>query len=445
MHQKVRDICNALSAIADAMQQQGRANQPDAPFAQHKGWNHPAITPNEIESIPRNIVKKLELANIESLDGLDEKAIEQAPARLKMLQKQNIAYIYNGHGSQAIPAFLITIKWVESLFDPIFNQVDFENPLALNVIKNKIRSMNERVNELGIKEEDLNLIIAQIKSAHEAADSLPSDLADLREARKKISETVHSTKSDIDSAIAVEKSSLLSVAESSQRKLSAIEELFKKAEERSKILDEQTITSKKLLEDSENAYSIAVTKGLSGSFHARAVVLSVSMWFWVLALVLDLFFGVKAGSDRLSTLSALMLSEHPNIELILIQLFLSVLSLGAPIWFAWLATKQISQRFRLAEDYSYKAAVAKAYEGYRREAARIDPVLEAKLLHSSLSRLDEAPLRYVDETYHSTPWQELIASIEFRDAINSIPDLKNRFSDIINRSLPEALKPKPDK
>lgn len=63
------------------------------------------------------------------------------------------------------------------------------------------------------------------------------------------------------------------------------------------------------------------------------------------------------------------------------------------MWFAWLATKQIGQRFHLAEDYAFKASVAKAYEGYRKEAARIDPEFEARLFGSALTRLDEAPLR----------------------------------------------------
>jgi hypothetical protein len=53
---------------------------------------------------------------------------------------------------------------------------------------------------------------------------------------------------------------------------------------------------------------------------------------------------------------------------------LSLLSIGAPIWLAWQATKQIGQRFRLSEDYAFKASISRAYEGFRREAARIDTV-----------------------------------------------------------------------
>lgn len=441
MHQKIIDVCNSLNGIADTVQQFS-GNRPDTTLSQ-KGWHHPAISPNDLIKIPRELVRKLEEADIETLDELDEKAIGEVPARLQALQtQQNPQHLFNGHGQQAIPAFITTIDWVENLFQPILGYGSLKNPLVPNSLKKKVRSIQARVDDLDIKKDELEEIIYQIKAAHSAAESLPSDLADLQEAREKLAAAVQSAKKDIEIAIEEEKTTLLATTSSASAKLENIEKLLQSADERSALIDTQATTVKKLLDDSERAYSIAVTKGLSGAFHTRAKNLSVSIYFWVVGLVGALYFGVETGSDRISTLSVLMTAEKPNIDLILIQLFLSIINLGAPIWFAWLSTKQISQRFRLAEDYNYKASVAKAYEAHRREAARIDPILEAKLMHSTISRLDESPLRHVDDTYHSTPWQELIASTEFREAINSIPDLKNKFADIINKSLPDSLKQK---
>lgn len=91
-----------------------------------------------------------------------------------------------------------------------------------------------------------------------------------------------------------------------------------------------------------------------------------------------------------------------------ILIFLSVLSFGTSIWFAWLTNKQIGQRFKLSEDYAFKASVAKAYEGYRKEAASIDKEMEARLFASALTRLDELPLRFMDKETHGSPWQELL-------------------------------------
>ena len=109
---------------------------------------------------------------------------------------------------------------------------------------------------------------------------------------------------------------------------------------------------------------------------------------------------------------------------------LSIVSVSAPIWIAWLATKQITKRFQLSEDYAFKASVAKAYEGYRKEAARIDVALEARLFSSALTRLEEAPLRLIDHDSYGSPWHELVASSGFQKAISTIPELKNTFVDI---------------
>lgn len=43
-----------------------------------------------------------------------------------------------------------------------------------------------------------------------------------------------------------------------------------------------------------------------------------------------------------------------------INVLLTMLSVSAPVWLGWVATKQIAQRFRLAEDYAYKASISNA-------------------------------------------------------------------------------------
>ena len=102
---------------------------------------------------------------------------------------------------------------------------------------------------------------------------------------------------------------------------------------------------------------------------------------------------------------------------LLIQLILSILSVGGPLWFAWLATKQIGQRFRLAEDYEFKASVSKAYEGYRREALQLDEDFSQRLFGNALTRLEEPPLRFVEDTAHSSPLMEILSSDNFKKLI----------------------------
>ncbi len=190
------------------------------------------------------------------------------------------------------------------------------------------------------------------------------------------------------------------------------------------------IETDKLVDKCEEAYKITTTKGLAASFDERAKKSQSSMYLWVFALLLALGSAIWIGSVRFKTLLTELNATDPVWGIIWMNCLLAILSLTAPLWFAWISTKQISQRFRLAEDYSFKASVAKAYEGYRKEASRIDPAFEARLFSSALTRLEEAPLRLMENHSHGSPWHELITSPQFEKAINKIPELKDKFIEV---------------
>lgn len=150
-----------------------------------------------------------------------------------------------------------------------------------------------------------------------------------------------------------------------------------------------------------------------------------------------LYIGAELGSKRIDTLSRL-LTEHPEWGAVLLHLVLSVLSVGGPLWFAWLATKQISQRFRLAEDYAYKASVAKAYEGYRKQAATFDNDFSMRLFGSALTRLEEAPLRLVEKEVPGSPWHEFFNSEAFVKAIDTVPGFRDKVFNLAKSGVEAA-------
>lgn len=124
-------------------------------------------------------------------------------------------------------------------------------------------------------------------------------------------------------------------------------------------------------------------------------------------LIGSLAIGAWLGSHRISLIQSLIESDAP-VSLVFVNLLLAVVSIAAPVWFAWIATKQIGHRFRLSEDYAFKASVARAYEGYRREAAKPDESFAKRLFASALDRLEEPPLRFVEQETHGSPWHELL-------------------------------------
>ena len=130
----------------------------------------------------------------------------------------------------------------------------------------------------------------------------------------------------------------------------------------------------------EEAFRTTTSKGLAGAFEDKARKLNASIRLWVAGLIAALGAGAVVGYTRLHALEAYLSNPNASGIKLTIQLILSILSVGAPLWFAWLATKQIGQRFRLAEDYEFKASVSKAYEGYRREAMQLDSDFSQRLL-----------------------------------------------------------------
>jgi hypothetical protein len=172
---------------------------------------------------------------------------------------------------------------------------------------------------------------------------------------------------------------------------------------------------------------------LASAFDERAGDLKKSMRWWVCGLLFALAIGAWIGHERILILTTSLSAPNLNWGIIWIQIILSLTSVLAPLWFAWLATKQISQRFKLAEDYDFKASVAKAYEGYKKEAAKIDEDFEARLFNVALTRLEEAPLRLIDHKNHGSPTQELIES----SGINKLGGrIVNKVEDAIESLTP---------
>jgi len=235
---------------------------------------------------------------------------------------------------------------------------------------------------------ELEKKIDEIIEAHDAAQALPTTMQELKD-----------TQSEIRSISGSASEYLGKIEEDRKKSLEAVDELKKNSEEGNNYLSRLSA-----------AYSAATTQGLAAAFEERARKLNSSVVIWVICLALGLGVLMIVGAVRLNAMKDTLAGATFETGKVWVQVFLSALSVGAPVWFSWVATKQISQRFRLAEDYAFKASVAKAYEGFRKEAIRIDPEMEKRLFASALKRLDEAPLRLMEMTTHGSPLHEVTDS-----------------------------------
>lgn len=392
----------------------------DEPFGNaHGNWSFPGLTRAELIEEAEKIVDLIEEQGGDDL-GEHEARLQDYVRRLQHLQQQTVAQLW-GNAGQAVPAYMLTLQGLRKALDPVLTRDDrAEAASKLKRLTQQLRGMESCLNGLHPRAAELSTMVERIEQAYHAADQLPTDLETLAEARQKIADLVKdATRNEGD---------VLRIRED--------------AGELDKQLNKIADDARAVLAHCETAYSAATSVGLAAAFSERSSVLSKSMWFWVAGLVAALAAGSYFGSAQLHSLTELFKVPDVTASVVLLNLLLSVLSVGAPIWFAWLSTKQIGQRFRLAEDYAFKASISRAYEGFRREAARFDKDMEAKLLTSALTRLDELPLRLVETDSHGSPWHELASSSVVKQAMQAVPGFSEQIKDLASKAIATATSPK---
>jgi hypothetical protein len=389
----------------------------------HSAWNAPGTTRDElVESVDR-------LLALISSRGVDQLPINEAliadyPRRLAFLRVNTVPQLLAKNAAQAVPAFLIT---VQSLSDALEKALPEDQDLAASIAlqranartaTTRLRALEAQISEMEPRASSLNEMVSRIERANAAADQLPIDLESLSEAQKTIA----------------------AILERVQQNQTKIGVLATDANTDKVTLAAKVKEAEEIVARCSAAYAASTSHGLAAAFTERSSALAKSMWVWVVGLVIALGLGSWIGSTQLRNFSELLKQPAAEPTVAAINLVLALLSVGATVWFSWVATKQIGQRFRLAEDYAFKASVSRAYEGYRREAANIDEEFVARLFSSALSRLDEQPLRLVEATTHGSPWHELASSDVVRKATDVVPDFANFVVQLAKDGL-AALKP----
>lgn len=411
MNPTLQTICKSLEDLSTSIL---AAYTDERTMTEIWGWNCAPLTRHDLSNLALNLSKRIKENNIETISEELTENLETIPERISVFKKTTIPYLFNGNASASVSVYTSLIEWITATLEPIYGwQLLQDNKALPNQLARRLRSIQAELNEIVPEKENLKRQIQLIQEATATAESLPTDLESLKEARIKVN------KLSTDSAELYGK----------------IDNYHKDSNEITKILISKRDEADKLVAQCEEAYRITTTKGLAAAFDQRAAKLSLTMWVWVGGLLISLTVGVIIGANRFEALAKTLQTINPQWGIIWMDIVLSIVALAAPVWFAWLATKQINQRFRLSEDYAFKASVAKAYEGYRREAARIDEAFEARLFSSALTRLEEAPLRLVENDNHGSPWHELFASPAFQKALHTVPDLKNKFIEVAKEGI----------
>lgn len=383
----IADAANSLDAFAKGVTDGWSGDQT---FREVWGWSCPALTRHDLAKIIRATSERIRQLSTNQIDSFLSTLLPEVPRRMQLLSNDTLPHLYNGNCATAYSPIKQTIDWVnDELNFYLPANVDWQDidtqKLMPRALLRRLRSIDAQLTNLEGKSIDLGGQIAIINDAHAAAESLPTDLKELQEARSNLEKALNVLNDRSKAAEAAEKS------------INGTLEIVQKHESQAAAL----------VQKCGSAYSAATTKGLGEAFQTRAKRLANSMWVWSLGLVIALSLGAWLAQDRIATIKDLLAGETPSLSLVWINIVLSAFTVAAPVWFAWVSTMQIGQRFRLAEDYAFKASIAEAYEGYRREAISIDEALAKRLFATALDRLDEAPLRLVETPTHGSPWHQL--------------------------------------
>lgn len=413
-------LCAALDAIGSTLKSQGEQRLLNEAY----GWNVAGVSRDDLVELVTSLASRIRAQIDTEVSAEGAVRIQVAIKGLNFAATNTIPQIFNGNASSAIPALLLTVYSLESQLSDIFRwpvepgiySVPPRLAKKIRAAEARVRAVDDSTSELGVK-------VEKILAAHEAAESLDVDMAALADASEK------TKRLEADARIAAKHA----------------DEAFKEMFSVLGMMKESQASAAAIVEKCEDAYRIATSKGLAGAFDERASKLNVSIRWWTGFLIVALGLGAVIGYDRVHALNGLLSNATPTWGAIALHIGVALVSVGAPFWFAWLATKQIGQRFRIAEDYAFKASVSKAYEGYRKEAVRIDPQFESRLFGSALSRLEEPPLRLLaDEKNHGSPYHELVFSKAFEKAMAIVPELREKVRDIASKqkSVDESKKEK---
>jgi len=371
----------------------------------------------------------------ESTEGVDWKKepydtfrvyIVSFAKRIAILQANTIPNLWNGNGAQAASSILSTLLPIHMLLAKWLRWPSARDEYAMpSKLARRIKAAERRVQDVENSSQGLQEKLDTIQRVHEAADAFPADLEELERIRSELQ--------------AAEKSCSVIMSDIDRSKSSATAQL--------KELNELAKQAAAIVTKCKDAYRIATSTGLAGAFQQKATSLNWSIVLWTVGLLSALTIGALLGSSRISALTQLI-SSNANAGSVVLQIVLSVLSVGAPLWFAWLATSQIGQRFRLAEDYAFKASVAKAYEGYREEASSLEVAeFSTRLFSAALDRLEEPPIRLLEGAgLYNSPMHEFIDSKAFQKALETMPALRERLTDLVTQITPRSpTSPKPTK
>lgn len=197
-------------------------------------------------------------------------------------------------------------------------------------------------------------------------------------------------------------------------------------------------TAAQKLQELNHTLENSITATLGGAFQQKS---ERSRWLdflWLVVLVVGIVGILCIGYLRYGA-TANLIQERAEISYIALQLVINLASMSGPIWLSWVATLRLAKTHAITEDYSYKAALAQAYQGYSTSIAEEDEFLKYRLFATVITQLDASPVRFVTEKHPATPFQDLLQQPWMEDVLKD-ETFKAKFVDWLKSKFKTTFK-----
>jgi len=200
MDENLSLFINSLESLKETIDE---ASINEVGFQAH-GWNQVHLTKEQISYVISNQISKLKSYGDKDVTKGFSTTINSHIEKTTLLNTNSKTYFtdHPQHLLHSVPGILHTLQIIFSDVD--YELFSYENiqdkkllPRGLAV---RLRSASANLDKIDESSDDLKGKIEVINQAHEAAESLPTDLASLQEAKRELTNLISTANNELDKA-----------------------------------------------------------------------------------------------------------------------------------------------------------------------------------------------------------------------------------------------------
>ncbi|MDR0533922.1 MAG: hypothetical protein LBH01_08205 [Verrucomicrobiales bacterium] len=288
---------------------------------------------------------------------------------------------------------------------------------------------SEKLSVLRTAQVELSQKLEQLKKAEEIAESATNALKDINDNKTESESSLEEIKKAEEESqsklglLTEHVTKYAATEESLAKQLQKVNSLVKQLEQQQESLNQMSLRSKEQQDVIDGILPKAASAGLAHAFGGRVKSMEKTKLMWMSFFILSIAGLIFIGG----WITKMTFVEQKALWEIVIQKLPFVAPL---IWLGWFSAIQYGNSLRVQEDYAFKEATSKAFQGYHDHMQHLESISEARaqtalnlLSIKTIEILAAEPLRVYQKNDHdATPAQKVISMLT--------PSAKNSRKDV---------------